>query len=121
VRVVPSIVRYAARRGQVPPLLAFGFAAFLQYMQGGLQASRRPQGLPLPADDQGVRLGALHEGFPADASAPVAHVVSTICGDSTLWGADLAAIPGFADAVADHLSCIRSQGVEAALERVLSS
>ena len=121
VRVVPSIVRYAARRGQVPPSLAFGFAAFLQYIQGGLQASRRPQGLPLPADDQGVRLGALYEGFLADASAPVAHLVSTICGDSTLWGADLAAIPGFAEAVANHLSCIRSQGMHSALERHLAA
>jgi len=121
VRVVPSIVRYAARGGQVPPSLAFGFAAFLQYMQGGVQASRRAQGLPVPADDQGVRLGALWEAFPADAGAPVGVLVSTICGDSTLWGADLTAIPGFAEAVAEHLSFIRSQGMDAALERHLAA
>ena len=121
VRVVPSIVRSAARSGQVPPSLAFGFAAFLQYMQGGVQASRRAQGLPVPADDQGVRLGALWEGFPADANAPVGDLVSTICGDSTLWGTDLTAIPGFALAVTDHLSCIRSQGMHSALERHLAA
>lgn len=121
VRVVPSIERYASRNGQVPPSLAFGFAAFVQYMQGAIQASRRAQGLPVPADDQGVRLSAMWEGFSADANAPVGDLVSAICRDSTLWGADLTAIPGFAAAVADHLSCMRSHGMSAALERLLSS
>ena len=121
VRVVPSIERFSSRSGKVPQSLAFGFAAFVQYMQGGIQAARRAGGLSIPADDQGERLRAHWDAFPADAHAPVGELVSSVCRDSALWGRDLTAIPGFADAVTDHLSCIRSQGVEAALERVLSS
>ncbi|CAN5841819.1 tagaturonate reductase [soil metagenome] len=117
VRVVPSIVRYASRSGQVPPSLAFGFAAFLQYMQGGFQASRRAKGLPVPADDQGDRLRGYWEGFPEDPQAPVSALVASVCRDTTLWGTDLDTIPGFASAVAEQLSCIRSRGMAAALER----
>ena len=45
VRVVPSVLGYAEKRGEAPPLLAFGVAAFL--------ASTRPGALPegRPGDD----------------------------------------------------------------------
>ncbi len=118
VRVVPSIERYSSRRGHVPALLTFGFAAFLQYMQGDWQAARRAEGLPVPADDQADRLRGHWESV-GEAGAPVDALVLAVCCDSTLWGADLSAIPGFPDAVASHLSSIRSVGMAAALEQLL--
>ena len=119
VRVVPSIVRYASRTGRVPPSLAFGFAAFLQYMQGAVQAERRAKGLPVPADDQGERLRGYWAGFPEDTHASVSELVASVCRDTTLWGTNLDTVPGFVDSVTDQLSGIRSRGVAAALEQYL--
>ena len=121
VRVVPSIERYVARNGRVPQSLAFGFAAFLLFMQGRFQASRRAQGLAVPADDQSARLRGLWAGVPDDASAPVGELVWSVCRDTSLWGADLTEMPGFCEAVADHLWRIRAQGVGEALEHHLAS
>ena len=121
VRVVPSIERYAARHAAAPPSLAFGFAAFLLFMQGSMQATRREQGLHVPADDQGAHLHALWAGFPHDDAAPVGHLVAAACGDAALWGTDLTLVPGFVDAVADHLGRMRTLGVGAALHHHLAS
>ena len=44
VRVVPSIVEYAARTGRRRRALAFGFAGFLAFQDGALQAARRRDG-----------------------------------------------------------------------------
>ena len=120
VRVVPSIQRYVARYDRVPQSLAFGFASFLLYMQGRLQASRREQGLAVPADDQADRVRACWDGVPDDASAPVDEVVGAACGDASLWGTDLGEVPGFRAAVADHLHRIRSEGMARALDHHLA-
>ncbi len=121
VRVVPSIQRYAQRNGRVPQSLAFGFAAFLLFMQGRFQALRREQGLPVPADNHGAKLHDYWAGMPDDANAPVGEMVSSICRDTTLWGADLTGIPGFCEAVTDHLARMRAQGVGEALDHHLAS
>ena len=49
VRVVPSIVEYAARTGRTPTSLAFGFAAYLAFMRGEIhRAARRSRDWPCP-------------------------------------------------------------------------
>ena len=121
VRVVPSIQRFAERTGSVPQSLAFGFAAFLNLLQGSLQASRRERGLPVPADDQAAPLHALWKVFPDGASAPVSELVFEACRNRELWGADLTSIEGFAETVADHLSRVRERGMASALEHHLAS
>ena len=116
VRVVPSIVAYAAREGRVPPSLAFGFAAFLAWGRGDVQRTRREAGRSVPADDGAARLSALwaaHEDAPGLVRAALA--------DRELWGADLAAIPGFSETVAEHLGRIRADGMRAALDHHLAA
>ncbi len=120
VRVVPSIQRYVARNDRVPHALAFGFAAFLQFMQGSFQASRIEHGLPVPADDQRARVRSYWDGFPEDSAAPVAELVSSVCRDALLWGADLTEVPGFCEMVSDHLARIRAEGMSAALAQLSS-
>ncbi|MEO8624982.1 MAG: tagaturonate reductase, partial [bacterium] len=118
VRVVPSIQRYVARNDRVPQALAFGFAAFLQFMQGSFHASRMEHGLPVPADDQRAHLRNHWDGVSADSATSLTGLVSSICGDVALWGTDLNEVPGFTDAVSDHLSRIRAQGMSAALDHL---
>ena len=121
VRVVPSVQRYVERTGSVPQSLAFGFAAFLNLLQGGFHASRRASGLPVPADDQAAPLVALWKSFPDGASAPVGELVFEACRNRELWGADLTSIGGFPEAVADHLWRMREHGMASALEHHLGT
>ncbi len=121
VRVVPIVHKFIERTGTVPQSLAFGFAAYLSFMQGRFQASRRERGLPVPADDQADTLVAYWGDAAEDASASVGEVVWAICHDTNLWGVDLTMLPGFCEAVADHLWRMRSTGMGAALEHHLAS
>jgi tagaturonate reductase len=121
VRVVPSILAYAARTGGVPQSLAFGFAAFLSFMQGRFQSARGAQGLPVPVDDQADRLAELWTGLPDDPGASIDRLVRAACSDRGLWSTDLAGVPGFSDAVTDHLQRIRTLGVPSALAHLLAS
>jgi tagaturonate reductase len=112
VRVVPTIVKYAARVGRAPECLAFGFAAYLLFLREG-------RGL---ADDQAEQVRA-HWGTAWDNAddGALADLVHAVCGDTSLWGTDLSAVPGFADAVAASLVRMRRDGVAAALESHLHS
>jgi tagaturonate reductase len=121
VRVVPIARKYTERTGSVPQSLAFGFGAYLLFMQGRFQARRREQGLSVPADDQSAKLAAFWGDVSGETSAPVGEVVWAICQDTALWGIDLTTLPGFCEAVADHLWRMRTQGMGAALEHHLAS
>ena len=121
VRVVPAVQRYVERTGSVPQSLAFGFAAFLNLLQGSFHASRRESGLPVPADDQAAPLLTLWKAFPDGASAPVGELVFEACRNRALWGADLTSIDGFPEAVADHLWRMREHGMASALEHHLAT
>jgi tagaturonate reductase len=110
VRVVPSIIAYHARTGRAPASLAFGFAAYLAFMRGAIHDARRAAGLAVPQDADGDRVRA------AWSSASVADAARSVCADVSLWGVDLTAVDGFADAVADHLIRIVGHGVETALD-----
>jgi tagaturonate reductase len=114
---VPSVVGYAARTGRAPQSLAFGFAAFLLYMRGEHQASRRARGLAVPVDDGAARL-AQHWSKSGDDES---RLVRVVCADTELWATDLSAVPGFVDAVTDHLRRAKALGVAAALDHHLAT
>jgi tagaturonate reductase len=116
VRVVPSIVRYWARTGRVPSSLAFGFAAHIALLRGELQAERRALGLPVPDDSEGDRIRAAWCPVDLSSDAAIAELARVVCADGTLWGDELSAVDGFADAVAEHLVRIVRRGVECALD-----
>jgi tagaturonate reductase len=101
-RIVPSIQRYVTQRGDVPQALAFGFAAFVHFKLTNEQQRPDSQAAPIyaAADRQGSDLRAF---------------VEDLCGDESLWGANLTQLPGFTDAVAGYLNAIRTQGVKAAI------
>jgi tagaturonate reductase len=115
VRVVPSIVDYARETGAVPHLLALGFAGFLAFQQGTLQAARRAAGESVPADAAGEALQARWRSVD-DSPDAVARFVRSVSGDTELWGTDLSTIPGFVEVTTEHLATIREQGAVAAIE-----
>ena len=126
VRIVPTI-RLAAERGgggggggDAPQALAFGFAAYLRFMRGDLQAARRAAGLAVPPDDLGQRITALWSVAPNDGRPDLAGVVRAACADETTWGEDLTGVPNFAEAVTAHLTRIVRDGALAALGSLLA-
>lgn len=115
VRVVPSIQDYARATGVVPRALALGFAGFLAFQDGALQAARRAAGEPVPADAAGESIQARWREVK-DGSRDLRAFVHDVSADTELWGADLTTVPGFVDAVAEQLTVVREQGAVAAIE-----
>ena len=115
VRVVPSILDYVRVTGTVPRALALGFAGFLAFQDGTLQASRRRNGSSVPADALGASIQARWNGV-GDEAGGIATLVRGVCADVELWGTDLTAVPGFVDVVTEHLTTLRGQGAVAAIE-----
>lgn len=120
VRVVPSIVEHHRRVGRPPASLAFGFAAYLAFMRGDLQAERRTMGLVVPDDGEGDRVRDAWLDADPHSDASLAELARRVCADETLWGVDLASLNGFADIVADHLVRIMRQGIQQALDAHLT-
>jgi tagaturonate reductase len=117
VRVIPSILDFAAKEHRVPELIAFGFAAFLLFLRGDLQAIRRSEGLSVPADEQAARIREMWT--IAGAGHAAGFVAHEACTDESLWGTSLAAIPGFEKAVASQLAKMEAAGVKEALSQLL--
>jgi tagaturonate reductase len=115
VRVVPSILDFARRTGTCPRALALGFAGFLAFQDGALQVKRRAAGDSVPADATADQVRAYWSGVDDSADA-LTSFVRAVSADTELWGADLSAVPGFVEQVAEHLHTIRSKGAVAAIE-----
>ena len=115
VRVVPSILDYVRITGTVPRALALGFAGFLAFQEGTVQAARRRNGSSVPADVLGASIQARWNDVGDDGGG-IGALVRSVCGDVELWGTDLSAVPGFVDVVTEHLTTLRGQGAIAAIE-----
>ena len=115
VRVVPSILDHARRTGEAPRALALGLAGFLAFQDGSLQARRRAEGQPVPADAAGEALQARWQAV-SDAPDAVSEFVRAVLADAELWGTDLSVVPGLADLVVEHVATLRARGPVAAIE-----
>lgn len=120
VRVVPSIVDYYRRARRAPTSLAFGFAAYIAFMRGDIQAERRTMGLAVPEDGEGARVRDAWLDVDPRSDASLAELARRVCGDDALWGVDLSSLTGFADIVAEHLVRIIRQGIQPALDAHLT-
>jgi tagaturonate reductase len=112
VRVIPSIVAYCAREGEVPANLTFGFAAHLVFLRGEIQNARAAAHLTVPADTAGETIRAAWR-----SGADTVSLVNRICADAGLWGTDLTLLPEFARTVAKNVDSILESGVRSALMR----
>jgi tagaturonate reductase len=105
-RNVPTLLRYAEKFGQAPPLMARGFAAYLAFLRpvkhenGQYFGQRGSEFYPIQ-DDQAAYFHAAWQAHPAPADL-AAHV----CADAQLWGTNLALIPGFLAQVTAELSAL---------------
>ncbi|MGC8834517.1 MAG: tagaturonate reductase, partial [Armatimonadota bacterium] len=122
IRVVPSVISYAAKNGRSPDLVAFGFAGLIAAVSRGERHGDAvvfptPLGTASMRDPEAAQLcGALS---PAVCSEDAYGLADRLLSDQRLWGADLSVVPGFARAVGGALADICTLGVEGALDKLL--
>lgn len=115
-RVLPTIRAYWTRRGELPRVLTFSVGAFLAFYCGadGAAPGVRADGTAYaPVDDADVL--AFFEGLRGLSPLETARAALS---NAALWGEDLTAWPGLADAAAQALSDIRTLGARRALDAI---
>jgi tagaturonate reductase len=110
-RLLPQLLGYQAQQGALPPRLSFALAALLAFYRG------ERGGQPYPLQDDQPWLDAYARLWPAvERGELVQHeLVHEILGNSAHWGRSLCEIPGLVERVDHCLTCIREQGLRAAL------
>ncbi len=125
-RCLPSIIDYAAEKRTAPPLLSFSLAALMvfykgtQWAEGRLQA-KRFQGSYLISDDLQVLnyfYDAWNDLIPTDRNA-LESMVKRLLAHIPFWGIDLNTLPDLASRVTHSIQTIITDGMPAALARLL--
>ena len=120
-RVVPSILGYYEKRGELPQRLLFGFAGYLSFMrgteeEGGTVYGRRGEERYKIDDDQAPYFHELWSGVDVQDEAQVRGLVREVLQNAKLWGRDLTGLPDLEDTVAANLLAILQHGARDALQ-----
>lgn len=104
-RSLPSILEYAKRKGKLPPLLVFSFAAFIAFYRGvvvdGKYMGKRADGTEYCIQDDADVLEFFAKHTAGDDAAAITR---SVLERKELWnGQDLTAVPGLEKAVAANL------------------
>lgn len=114
-RVVPVLLQHYRSYNEVPQNMAAGFAAYIYFMKAA-------------KEEDGKYYGSLNDSYYQinDAKAPYFYekwqgtastqIVSPVLQDTGLWGSDLSALPGFAEAVQEKLNDIIETGMAAVID-----
>ena len=108
-RNVPILLRHYAKTSDVPETMALGFATFLLFMKTAKNADNKYEGTANGKsygvqDDNVAYFAENWQGNNSDAA------VDKILADTNFWGADLSALPGFADSVKNNLNSLVENG-----------
>lgn len=101
-RVLPTFCDYFAAHGTIPARLTVGFAYLM-----ALYARVRKEGDIYTAEVPGRTITLQDEAAYLDHFA-AGGSIRDFMADTAVWGTDLTAIPGFADAVLAHTEAIRN-------------
>lgn len=120
-RVMPSLLEYVRRRGRLPKGLTFSFAAYIAFYHTGFQRNadcllgRRGEEIYEIKDDPWVL-----DFYDAHSGDSAIEIAAAVIGNDQMWGGALAKLEGFADAVAQDLSCIEEKGMYQAMKECLT-
>ncbi len=129
-RDLPSVLGYVAKKGTVPPALAFSIAALIAFYESAapekgtvnaeLTGDRNGQPYPIK-DDLAVleRFAGLYAVKDGDIKSRARRIARAVLSDSAWWGEDLTAHPALEDAVSAGLESIWTVGTRKALERLV--
>ncbi|MCC9168493.1 tagaturonate reductase [Pontibacter harenae] len=94
VRVLPSVLEYHSRKGELPTRLLHSLAALILFYKGEWN------GEAIPLNDTPEVLNFFKEAW---AKGDAATVVNTVLSNTDFWGTDLTSIAGFAEKVTEEL------------------
>ncbi|PWS27700.1 altronate oxidoreductase [Pedobacter yonginense] len=115
-RNIPLIRRYYALNNEVPQLTAFGFAAYIVFMnvnKDGETYTANVQGKSYPIQDEFAEILFNYWKNPAT-------VVENTLGDRRLWDKNLNNYPGFTAAVKSYVELIQNKGAKETLSNLHS-
>lgn len=115
-RVIPVLLYYYKNFPGVPQKIAFGFAAYIRFMNAGkmdgayfgISAGKRYR-----MDDEWAEY---YSGLWSNHNAD--EVVLLALSNSELWNSDLSQLPGFVDSVQDHLRNIEEKGAKETIKQI---
>ncbi len=115
-RVLPVLLHYYKNFNSVPPAIALGFAAWILFMKvvkkEGANYFGERKGVFYPIKDDHAEYFYTHWRQQGDSK-----IVNAVLKDESLWGANLAKLPGFEQDVNKKLKSLMAQGVlQTALE-----
>ncbi len=124
-RVLPSITEYNKRKGSVPKLLAFSFAALIAFYRGdeikdGALIGKRGDEEYKIQDDMNVLELFKDVWANCDKSKEsVAKLVADVCAHEGIWGMDLNTLGNFSQMVSDNLYGIITDGAASELTKLI--
>ncbi|MCL1987044.1 MAG: tagaturonate reductase [Firmicutes bacterium] len=105
-RVLPSILDYQKKKGELPTVLTLSFAALLAFYKGN--------GHEVPDDSEIVNFFV--EQWK---TGNIAELVKAVCGRTDYWGQNLNELPNFAEKITEILQQIESNGMQAVIEKII--
>jgi tagaturonate reductase len=109
-RNVPVILKYAERINAVPENIALGFAAYLLFLKPVTKKQDKFYG-EWQGKEYHIQDDFAGYFFEKWSKLKPAQLADEVLADTSLWGADLSAIPGFAQAVKDNMASLLETGV----------
>ncbi len=120
-RVMPTVLEYYAQKQELPKVLTFSFAAFLNFYHLGqekgdncLIGTRATDGAKFEIKDDAWVLDFFYDRKDADDATLVHDVIA----NEKMWDDSLKNLPGFEEAVKADLAQIRELGVYEAMKAV---
>jgi len=117
-RNLPVLFKYYERFDTYPDYMALGFAAFLLFMKSELENGSYAGAINGAAysiqDDQSAYFSSTWK-----ESGPEEMVIKVLANES-LWGRNLALLPGFAEAVTQHLQSLVKSGAKQTIRNSLT-
>jgi tagaturonate reductase len=109
-RNVPVILTYAERIKTVPANIALGFAAYLLFLKPVNKKQDKYYG-EWQGKEYHIQDDFAPYFFEKWSKLAPAQLADEVLADTSLWGTDLSAIPGFAQAVKDNMTALLENGV----------
>lgn len=109
-RNVPVILKYAERIKAVPENIALGFAAYLLFLKPVSKKQDKFYG-EWQGKEYHIQDDFAAYFFEKWSKLNPAQLADEVLADTSLWGADLSAIPGFAQAVKNNIASLLEAGV----------
>ncbi len=117
-RCAPLLLHYYEKKGTAPPLITFGFAAYIYYMKSVKKEQKEYFGYSngsfyLIDDEMAGYFFELWENGTAKS------VVGNVLGNANYWNSNLNWLPGFSHEVLGYLNIILKEGMKSAIKNLI--